>query len=59
MLKMTKTDLELVDDIDKNLFIENRMIGGIFYIAKIYGKANNKYMTDYDSNEKSKFKFRK
>ena len=31
------------------------MRGGISYIAKRYSKANNKYKTDYDSSEESKF----
>ena len=37
------------------LFIVKGMRGGISYIAKRYSKANNKYMTDYDSSEKSIF----
>ena len=31
------------------LFIEKETGGGISYIAKIYAKANKKYMSDYDS----------
>ena len=34
-----------------HLFIEERMIGGISYIAKRCSKANNKYMTDYDDKK--------
>ena len=34
---------------------EERLTGGIFYIAKRYAKANNKYMKDYDAKELSKF----
>ena len=34
-----------------HLSIEKGMRGGISYIAKRYIKANNKYMTDYDSEE--------
>ena len=30
------------------LFIENRLRGGISYIAKRYSKANNKYLRRYD-----------
>ena len=55
MLKMTGIELGLISDIDKYLFIEKGMRGGISYIAKRYIKANNKYMTDYDSSEESKF----
>ena len=55
MLKMTGIKLVLISDIDMHLFIEKGMRGGISYISKRYGKANNKYMWSYDSNEKSKF----
>ena len=36
-----------------HLLIEKGMRGGIFYIAKRYSKANNKYMTDHDSSVES------
>ena len=55
MLNMIGIELELISDIDKHLFIEKGMRGGISYIAKKYGKANDKYMIDYDSIEESKF----
>ena len=48
MLKMTGVKLEKISDIDKYLFIEKGLRGGISYIAKRYAKANNKYMKDYD-----------
>ena len=38
-----------------HLFIEKGMRGGIFWIAKRYSNANNKYMRSYDVNESSKF----
>ena len=31
------------------------MRGGVSYIANRYGKANNKYMKDYDKNAQSKY----
>ena len=43
MLKMTVVKLEKISDIDKYLFIEKGLKGGISYIAKRYVKANNKY----------------
>ena len=55
MLKMTDVNLEKISDIDQYLFIEKGTRGGISYIAKRYAKANNKNMSDYDSNKKSTF----
>ena len=55
MLKMTGVKLEKVSDIDKYLFIEKGLRGGIPYIAKWYAKANNKYMNDYDPKKQSAF----
>ena len=55
MLKMTGVKLEKISDIDKYLFIEKGLRGGISCIAKRYGKANNKYMKDYDSKKLSQF----
>ena len=53
MLKMTGVKLEKISDIDKYLFIEKGLRGGISYIAKRYAKANNKYMNDYDPKKPS------
>ena len=55
MLKMTGIKLELMTDVDMFQFIEKGMLGGISYISHRYGKANNKYMKDYDSSGPSKF----
>ena len=55
MLKMTKIKLELITDVDMYLFIEKGLRGGISYIANRYGKANNKYMKEYNEKEPSKY----
>ena len=47
--------LEKISDIDKYLFIEKGLRGGISYIAKRYAKANNKYMNVYDPKKPSTF----
>ena len=47
MLKMTDIKLDKISDIIKYLFIEKGLRGVIFYIAKRYAKANNKYINDY------------
>ena len=52
---MTGIKLEKISDIDKYLFIEKGLRGGISYIAKRYAKANNKYMNDYDPEKPSTF----
>ena len=55
MLKMTGVKPEKLSDIDKYLFIEKGLRGGISYIAKRYTKANNNYMNDYEPKKPSTF----
>ena len=52
---MTDIRLELMVDIDMFQFIEKGMRGGVSYIANRYGKANNRYMKEYDEKTPSKY----
>ena len=55
MLKMTNIKLELMTDVDMFQFIEKGMRGAVSYIANRHGKANNKYMKEYDEKVPSKY----
>ena len=44
VLKMTGVKSKKISDIDMYLFLEKGLRGGISYIAKRYGRANNRYM---------------
>ena len=58
MLKMTKIKmikLELISDPDMFIFFGKSIKGGISYISNKYSKANNKYLTSYDSKQESKY----
>ena len=55
MLKVTGVKLDKISHIDKYLFIEKGLRGGISYIAKRYAKANNKYMSDNDLKSSQPF----
>ena len=52
-LKMTKVKLDLLTDIDMLLLVEKEIRGGICHSIYQYGKANKKYMKDYDKNKES------
>ena len=55
MLKMTGINLELITDIDMQLFIEKGLRGGISYIAHRHAKANNKFIKNYDPDKQSSY----
>ena len=54
-LNKTEIELELLTDIDMLLIIEREIQGGICHTMHQYGKANNKYITDYNKDEESSY----
>ena len=55
LLRMTEINLDLISDLDAQLFIEKGMRGGISYIAHRHAVANNKYMKNYNPARESSY----
>ena len=55
LLKMTWINLDLITDLDQQLFIEKGMRGGISTITHRHAVANNKYMKDYNPEVESSY----
>jgi len=55
MLKMTGVELELLTDIDQLMYVESAIRGGISQVSNRYGRANNKFLSDYNDQEESSF----
>ena len=52
-LKKTEVKLELIRDPDMLLMVEKEIGGGLCHATLSYAKGNNKYMKDYNTEEKS------
>ena len=53
--KKTNIELELLTDYDILLMVEEGIRGGICHSVHQYGKANNKYMKNYNNSEESSY----
>jgi len=54
-LKMTNLELQLITDPNIYLIFENAIRGGVSTVSNRCSKANNKYMSDYDSSQPSSY----
>lgn len=57
MLKITGVEIELFKDYEMLMFVEKGIRGGISQCSHRYGRANNKYMPDFDPSKPSEFLF--
>ena len=55
MLKMTKVELEKINDADIHLFIERTSC--ICFVSKRYSKGNNEFCPDYDESKEKVIKY--
>ena len=55
LLKKTGVELELLTDMDMQMFIERGMRGGISMVSKRYAKANNPLVEGYDPTKPTNY----
>ena len=54
-LQKAEVEFELLTDFDMLLMVEKGIRGGMSHVIHRHGKANNKYMKNYDDEEESLF----
>ena len=54
-LRFTGVQLELLTDVDKYLFFEKGIRGGISVISHRFAQANNEHLKSFDENKKSSY----
>jgi len=52
---MTKLEFQLITDPNIYLMFKNAIRGGVSTVSNRYSKANNNYLSDYDSSQPSSF----
>ena len=55
MSQDANVELQLISDIDMNLYLEAGLRGGVSVISNRYSKTNNKYLEDFRPHEASKY----
>ena len=55
MLKKTKVELDLIDDLAMYDMVEKGKRGGMVQVSKRYVEANNPYMHDYDPTKETSY----
>ena len=55
LFKDDNLELQLITDPNVYLMFENAIRGGVSTVSNRYSKANNKYLSDYDSTQLSSY----